>query len=51
VLVTTAPEASLLFNYRTHFNEVWDAEALKRDFHYDAVYPAEGATGLAVNLK
>jgi hypothetical protein len=51
VLVTTAPEASLLFNYRTPFNEVWDAEELKGDFHYGTVYPAEGATGLTVDLK
>lgn len=50
VLVTTAPEASLLFNYRTHFNEVWDAEELKSDFHYEAVYPAGGVTGLMVEL-
>jgi hypothetical protein len=50
VLVTTAPNASLLFNYRTHFNEAWDAAELKGDFHYEAVYPAEGATGLTVDL-
>jgi hypothetical protein len=50
VLVTTAPEASLFFNYRTHFNEAWDAQVLKDDFHYKAVYPAEGASGLTVDL-
>src|SRR6266496_3387739 len=50
VLVTTAPDASLLFNYRTHFNEAWDAAELKGDFHYEAVYPAAGATGLAIDL-
>jgi len=50
VLVTTKPDASLLFNYRTHFNEAWDTEELKAAFHYETVYPAEGATGLAVDL-
>jgi hypothetical protein len=30
VLVTTAPETSLCFNYRTHFNEVWDRRAKER---------------------
>jgi hypothetical protein len=51
VLVTKTSEASLLFNYRTHFNEVWDAEELRGNFDYEAVYPAEGSTGLTVDLK
>jgi len=50
VLVTTAPGSSLLFNYRTSFNEAWDAGELKGELHYETLYPAEGATGLTVDL-
>ena len=33
-----------------YFNEGWDAQELKNDFHYEAVYPGQGAAGLAVDL-
>lgn len=49
-LVTTAAGSSLFFNYRTHFNEAWDEEKLKDDFHYEAVYPDQGTLGLTVDL-
>ena len=43
----TAP--TLYFNYRTPYTEVWEAETLRQDFGYDAVYPAAGA-GISVTL-
>jgi len=50
VLVTAETEPSLLFNYKTRFNEAWDAEELRDEFRYDALYPASGTAGLGVTL-
>ena len=50
VLVTAEPGASLLFNYRTGFNEVWDEQELRDEFHYTPTYPAQGTKGLTVDL-
>ena len=50
VLVTAAPGSSLLFNYRTQYNEVWNEKKLRDDFEYQPTFPAEGTTGLTVEL-
>lgn len=31
-------ETTLMFNYRTAFNEIWDNSVLKNKHRYDAIY-------------
>jgi hypothetical protein len=50
VLVADEGTRSLLFNYTTRYNEVWAEQALRTEQRYDAVYPGDGLTGLAVAL-
>lgn len=42
--------SELHFNYVTKHNEVWAEEELRRRHGYEAVYPAEGESGLALEL-
>jgi hypothetical protein len=41
---------TLVFNYRTGFNDVWDDEALMEEFGYEAVY-GDGESPVTVRLK
>jgi beta-lactamase superfamily II metal-dependent hydrolase len=43
-------ETKLYFNYRSECNDCWDSAGLRRTWHYDAIYPASGKTGIAVEL-
>ena len=46
----TGAGATLHFNYSTRFNEAWAEDELEEQHGYEALYPDEGATGLAVTL-
>ena len=46
----TSPGSTLHFNYSTRFNEAWAKDELEEQHDYEALYPDEGATGLAVTL-
>jgi hypothetical protein len=52
--IVTQERPSLRFNYRTRFNEMWDAGSTARpaagSLQWDAEFPAAGATGLVVDL-
>ena len=50
VIVNGGREPTLLFNYRTTLNEMWDDRALIDEFQYEVVYPEAGQEGLAVDL-
>lgn len=50
VVVEGDEDATVYFNYRTKWNECWDEDDLKDEFQYAAVYPAEGSSGLTVEL-
>jgi hypothetical protein len=50
VIKYSAERPTLLFNYRTRFNEVWDRPDLREKYRYAAQYPAEGKAGLATSL-
>lgn len=45
------PRTELAFNYRTKFNDVWDAKPLQARFGYAASYPPAGAAGTVVEWK
>ncbi len=49
-IVKHAAPARLIFNYRSERNRVWDDPDRKRQWNYEAVYPAEGQFGIAVDL-
>jgi hypothetical protein len=42
--------AELLFNYRTPSTEPWEEPQLRRRFGYQTRYPADGASGLTLQL-
>jgi metallo-beta-lactamase superfamily protein len=42
--------STLHFNYSTRFNEAWADDELEEQHDYEALYPDEGASGLAVTL-
>jgi hypothetical protein len=46
----SGPGSTLHFNYSTRFNEAWADDELEGQHEYEALYPDEGATGLAVAL-
>jgi beta-lactamase superfamily II metal-dependent hydrolase len=50
VLVADQGARSLLFNYRTRFNEVWGRPELRVLHGYEVSYPQGGGAGLAVDL-
>jgi beta-lactamase superfamily II metal-dependent hydrolase len=41
----------LVFNYRTKFNDMWDAPALKQKWGYTTTFPASGQKGLVAFEK
>lgn len=41
---------NLMFNYRTQFNEGWDAQSLRSAWNYTTTYPEGDAGGLRVEL-
>ncbi len=43
-------ETELCFNYRSKYNEIWDAAGLQRNWHYRAVYPKSKKGGIAVDI-
>ena len=43
-------ETELYFNYRSQYNEIWDADGLQRDWHYRAAYPKSEQGGIVVDL-
>jgi hypothetical protein len=44
------PEPTLVFNYRSAYNGLWDEPSLKTRYGYRTEYPAAGAEGLRVSL-
>jgi hypothetical protein len=46
-----AGPVELVFNYRTQYNEVWDAPSLKRQWSYTTEYPAAGEAGIVAFQK
>ena len=47
----TPDEARTRFNYRTKYNEMWDAPALKQRWGYTTTFPAGGQKGLVAFEK
>jgi hypothetical protein len=45
-----AANRTLLFNYRSEENEVWDDPSLMEEWRYQAVYPQPGSLGMRVEL-
>ena len=50
VIVRGGPEPTLMFNYRSDYNELWEEPSLQARYHYRTEYPAKGAEGLRVSL-
>jgi hypothetical protein len=50
ILVKNPERSTLVFNYKTRFNELWDNANLKRDHSYDAVF-GDGAKPVLVRLE
>ena len=42
--------STLHFNYSTRFNDAWADDELEGLHGYEAVYPAEGETSVAITL-
>jgi hypothetical protein len=49
-IVVGVSGAELLFNYRTRYTEPWEEPQLRRRFGYRTRYPADGASGLTLQL-
>jgi beta-lactamase superfamily II metal-dependent hydrolase len=43
-------QTELYFNYRSEYNEIWDADRLRRDWHYRAAYPKSPKGGIVAEL-
>ncbi len=50
VILHGGDQPTLLFNYRSTFNGLWDEPSLRKRYRYHSVYPAEGKEGLRVSL-
>jgi beta-lactamase superfamily II metal-dependent hydrolase len=50
VIVSGGRDSTLLFNYRTPHNEIWDDRDLMGEFEFEVMYPQPGQEGLAVDL-
>lgn len=50
VITRGGPEPTLVFNYRSTYNGLWDEPSLKTRYGYRTEYPAAGAEGLRVSL-
>ncbi len=50
VVTHGGPQAVLLFNYRSEFNELWADAALAERWHYRAVFPERDGQGLSIAL-
>jgi beta-lactamase superfamily II metal-dependent hydrolase len=48
ILKFGTPNATIAFNYRSKFTDVWDAPALKTKYHYTTIYPAKKSNGTLV---
>ena len=49
VLSSGGEGQTLMFNYQTAFNEIWDDDQLRGEFEFETVYPS-GPEGVAVTL-
>jgi hypothetical protein len=45
---TTGP--SLIFNYRSSYNSIWDDKQLQARYRYQAIYPEQGRSGIRIRL-
>jgi hypothetical protein len=50
VIVHGGDQPTLLFNYRSPYNGLWDEPSLRKRCRYQTVYPKEGKDGLRVSL-
>ncbi len=50
VITRGGPEPTLVFNYRSAYNGLWDEPSLKTRYGYRTEFPAAGAEGLRVSL-
>ncbi|HYV00990.1 MAG TPA: MBL fold metallo-hydrolase [Actinomycetota bacterium] len=50
VLVRSEKDRTLLFNYRTQENEIWDDPLLMERWGYSVAYPQPGTLGMATEL-
>jgi beta-lactamase superfamily II metal-dependent hydrolase len=50
VIQSAGKNASLYFNYKTKFNDMWDDEKLTAKHKYKTIYPDDGAQGLVVDV-
>lgn len=44
-------QATLMFNYRTRFNDAWDSALLRQRHAYTATYPATESEGIALEWR
>ena len=44
-------QATLMFNYRTRFNDAWDSALLRQRHGYTATYPATESEGIALEWR
>lgn len=50
LLKQNGPDLEFYFNYRTPFNDMWDAEKTKEAYKYNTFYPAAGEAGISLKL-
>ena len=41
---------TLIFNYRSDANDIWDDKQLQARYRYEAIYPEEGRLGIKIRL-
>mgnify|MGYP006961806530 CR=1 FL=1 len=50
VISEAGPGATLHFNYRTEFNDMWDSSRLRRKHAYSTQYPKDESDGIGLDL-
>ena len=49
-IITRRKNVRLEFNYHTETTELWGSATMRREFRYEAIYPANGGQSLMVEL-
>lgn len=49
-IITSVPECTLEFNYRSETTERWNSSRLRRRYRYEPVYPEGTAPGLRIDI-
>ena len=51
ILKSPREDTELVFNYKTDFTKPWGIRSVQNKFDYEAIYPANGTAGVAVELE